>query len=171
MKNQNINKKNNSGLSLIEILIVITIFAVLGVIVSASLILTIQGTKKSESQIRVRENVNYSLAVIERNIRNANAIVDCTNSDTSTVTYLDQDGVSSSFSCVNTGSVDSYIASGSARITSNAISILACTFNCDQPTDLTSPPLITVEVIAKDALATGIQGASVSAQTKIYLRN
>jgi prepilin-type N-terminal cleavage/methylation domain-containing protein len=59
MKNKIFFKNFNKGLSLIEILVVVAIFAILGIIVSSALVLTIQGTKKSESLVRVRENINY----------------------------------------------------------------------------------------------------------------
>lgn len=163
-------KEIESGISLIEILVVVTVFAVLGVMVSSSLVLTIQGTKKSESLIRVRENLNYSLAVVERNIRNANEILECSKSDTSKITYLDKNGVSASFSCVGVGQPDSYIASGSARLTSNTIKITSCTFTCTQA-DLSNPPSVTVNVAVQDASATGVQSSSVTAESKIYLRN
>ncbi len=165
-------KEIESGISLIEILVVVTIFATLGVIVSSSLILTIQGTKKSESLIRVRENLNYSLAVIERNIRNANEIIGCPYSNASQITYLDKNGISTSFSCVGVGQPDSYIASGSAalaRLTSNTIKITSCSFTCTQ--DSSNPPSVTVNVAVQDASATGVQSSSVTAESKIYLRN
>jgi prepilin-type N-terminal cleavage/methylation domain-containing protein len=164
-------KRNLKGLSLIEILIVVTIFAILGVMISESLILTIQGTKKSESLVRVRENVNYSLSVIERNIRNASSIVDCTtNTDASIIYYLDQTGSASSFSCVNSGNDNSYIASGSSRLTSDSIKIDSCVFTCSQPSS-SNPPLVTVDLTVHDISSSGIQSSSVSTQYQIYLRN
>lgn len=172
-----IKKNIISGLSLIEILIVITIFSILGIIVSTSLVLTIQGTKKSESLIRVRENLNYSLAVIERNLRNAHSVTVCAkvgdvNPDAfKTITYLDQNGKLSSFSCVNTGLSNSYVASGSAKLSADSIKIVNCSFSCSQPTDLSSPPFVTVSMTAQDALNTGKLTATVSAETKVYLRN
>jgi len=165
-------KKNlENGLSLIEILVVVTIFAVLGVIISSSLILTIQGTKKSESLIKVRENINYSLAVIERNLRNASVIVDCPNTDTSKITYMDQYGISSSFSCMNVGAAtDSYIASGSARLTSNSIKVIQCSFVCTRA-DLSNPPSVKVNLTVQDTTYSGSQGSNVTTESKIYLRN
>lgn len=163
--------KNNTeqGLSLIEILVVITIFAVLGVIISSSVILTIQGTKKTEALIRVRENVNYSLSVMDRNLKNANSITSCT--DSQSIAYLDQYGRSSTFSCVGVGSDNAYIASGSSRLTASSTKIISCSIICVQPADLSQPPSITVSVSAKDSLFSGSQSASISAQTEIYLRN
>jgi len=169
--NKQVRNNINQGLSLIEILVVVTIFAILGVVISTSLILTIQGTKKSESLIKVRENLNYSLAVMERNIRSASSIVDCTtNEDPHIINYLDQKGNSGSFSCVNTGSTNSYIASGSARLTADTIKITSCSLTCTQP-DLLKPPLVTIDLVVHDASGSGSQSSSVTTQSQVYLRN
>jgi len=170
MKKNFHRERFTEGLSLIEILVVVTIFAILGIIVSSSLMLTLRGAKKSESLMKVRENLNYSLAVIERNIRGASTILDCTNSDTKKITYLDQNKTSTSFFCVNTGAAGSYIASGSARLTSDSIKIVSCSFTCAHP-DLSNPPSITIDLTVQDASGTGIESSVVSAKSQIYLRN
>ena len=180
MKNNkiyNVKKIFVSGVSLAEILIVVTIFAALGLVVSSSLILTMRGTKKSESLVKVRENVSYSISVIERNLRNANNITTCATSESvdpeefKSITYLDQYGEFSTFSCVNTGEDDSYIASGSARLSSEGIKITSCSFSCTEPEDTTKSPFVTVEISAADVGSSGVLTASVSAETKIQLRN
>jgi type II secretory pathway pseudopilin PulG len=158
------------GISLIEILVVITIFAVLGIVVTSSVILTLQGTKKSESVIKIRENLNYSLSVIERNLRNANSIPECLGTPSSAITYLDQYGNSSSFSCINVGANDSVVASGSSWLTSNSVKVTDCSFTCT-PSDSNTPSVVTIDLTLQDASASGIQSAKVSASTQIYLRN
>lgn len=145
------------GMSLIEILIVVTIFAILGIITTRAIFLTLQGSKKSESTVKVRENLNYSLGVIERQLRNANSVVDCS---ANVINYTDQNGNPASFSCVNTGSANSYIASGSARLTGDSVNIISCEFNCP-PTVSTNPPEVTISLEA--------QGVSLS--TQIFLRS
>ncbi len=149
-------------MSLLEILVVVAIFAVLGIIVTQSVILTLRGSKKSESQVRVRENIGYALSVIERRLRNADSITSC---DGQTVTYRDSQGISSTFSCVS--GADSYVASASARLTSSEVLINTCSFVCDLTS---SPPSVTVSLEATEASATGIEGARVSSSTKVYLR-
>lgn len=158
------------GMSLMEILVVITIFAVLGILITQSVVLTLQGSKKSESIIRARENLDYSLSIIERQIRSASSVSPCTGLPVTIIYYLDQNGLASSFSCVNTGGSNSFIASGSARLTSNAVKVTSCSFICT-PGTMANPPLITLDVALKEAVASGIQGANVSASTQIYLRN
>lgn len=160
----------NSGLSLLEILIVITIFSVLGILITQSVVLTLRGSRKSESIIRIRENLDYSLNVIERQIRNASSVVPCPNADTSRIDYYDQNGKASWFSCVNTGSTGSYIASGSAQLTGAAVKIIGCSFRCTTNT-MSNPDLVEVDLTVRDGSTTGAQGANVSASTQIYLRN
>ena len=161
------------GLSLIEVLIVITIFAVLGILVTQSVALTLIGSRKSESIVRARENLDYSLNIIERGIRGASAVSPCSDNDGTSVYYLDQSGNSSSFSCEGTlGSIGSYIASGSAAVhlTSDAVKIMACVFHC-YPATGTNPTYVTVDLTMREASTSGAQGANVTGSTQIRLRN
>lgn len=153
------------GMSLLEILVVVAVFAILGIIVTQSVLLTLRGSKKSESQVRVRENINYALSVIERQLRNADALDSCSSSR---VDYKDSDGLSTYFSCQISGS-DSFVASGSARLTGSEISISSCEFSCDLGSS-SSYPWVGVSLGATEAEAKGVEGASVTATTKVYLR-
>lgn len=159
------NMKINRGMSLIEILVVVTIFAMMGVVVTRSIILTITGSKKSESIVHVRENLNYTMGIIERQLRNANSITQCPNTDTSRIDYQDELGNSSYFSC-GSGSV----ASGSARLTGTDINVTSCSFVCAQTAN-DNPPSVTVSITAKDLNLTGIQNSTVDTTSQIYLRN
>src|SRR3989344_7124986 len=104
------SNKSITGFSLIEILVVVAIFAVLGVLSTRSIFLTVRSSKKSDSLVRVRESVNYSLAILERQIRNAQS-VDCAGSSSTNLVYTALEGEATFFSCA-----ENYIASGSARL-------------------------------------------------------
>jgi type II secretory pathway pseudopilin PulG len=140
--------KRNSGISLIEILVVMGVFAVLGILTTRSVILSLQGSKKGDALVKVRENVNYAMAVMERQLRNAEEITACTSSS---ILYKDSLGGDSSFSCSG-----GYIASGSARLTSSEVVITACSFICTPST----PPQIDINIAAE----------GISATTKVDLR-
>lgn len=156
------------GMSIIEILIVVGIFSVLGILTTRAIILTVGGGKKSENLIKVRENVNYSLAVIERQLRNADSITDCTNSNTQKISYLDQNGVASSFSCANIGSSTiGYVASGSAKLTSDTVDVTNCSFTCVNGVQRS----VKVSLEAKESTAIGTANSIVSASTEVFLRN
>jgi prepilin-type N-terminal cleavage/methylation domain-containing protein len=164
------------GMTLLEVLVVITIFAVLGVLVTESVALALQGARKSASIVRTRENLDYSLGIIERQIRGASSITSpCptppdTPNPTTEIDYLDGNGNSSAFSCQQLGTVNSYIASGSSRLTSNTVKITDCSFMCSASSG-SIPPLVTVNLTMQDASASGTQIATVSALTQIFLRN
>lgn len=158
------------GMSLLEILVVVAIFAILGIITTRSVLLTLRGSRKSESTLKVRENVSYALSVIERQLRNADS-VDIETCTGARVDYKDNFGNPASFSCVNMGGEDPYIASGAAqlRLTSNEVVVTTCSFTCEAGTSA-NPPFVDVSIAAKDAQAIGIEGASVTSSTKVYLR-
>lgn len=163
--------KNYAGMSLLEILVVVSIFAVLGILITRSVILSVAGSRRSESQIKVRESLNYSLSVIERQLRNANSIPNssCPNLDTTYLAYNDQNGSPGSFSCAASGGIG-YIASGSANLTGSGINVIGCSMAC-VPGIGENPPVVTISLKAQDVSAVGVQNASVTLNTKINLRN
>lgn len=155
----------NSGFSLIEILVVVTVFAVLGILSTQAILLTLRGTNKSSSLLKVRENLDYSLSIMERQLRNAQDVSNCTSG--TSLTYTDVNGNSGSFSCV-TGATG-YIASGSAHLTSDEVAITACSITCTLGTGGV-PDLVNISIAAKDAKSVGIEAAQATANTQIYLR-
>ncbi len=159
-----------AGMSLLEILVVVAIFAVLGIIVTRSIILTLQGSRKSESSVKVRENLDYAVSVMTRQLRNANLLTLCPNVDTTLLNYTDKDGNPSTFSCINTGSSNSYIASGSARLTNDNVNIVTCSFAC-QPGVSANPPVVLINLQGQDALGSGAEKSSVTVSTQIFLRS
>jgi len=152
---------------LIEILIVISIFAVLSVLVTQSMIVTLRGSRKSEAQVKVRENVNYAFSVIERQLRSAENISTCPNDDYSTLEYISIEGVETSFSCEDEG--NGYIASDSARLTSEDIQIKSCSIVCEDEGE-NYPSRIAISVSASTADGNADTG-NITMQTEIITRN
>lgn len=163
-------KKNNfkKGISLLEILVVITVFSILGILATRALLLTLRGTKKSDSLIKVRSNLDYAMAIIERQLRNASLVNPCPNTDPLVLNYFDTDGVETSFSCQNI-TTSGYIASGSARLTSDEIKITACSFSCEEPS-AGLPPAVSISFAGEDVLNVGVEGAKVTLNSRIQLR-
>mgnify|MGYP001592803782 CR=1 FL=1 len=157
---------NKKGFSLIEILVVISIFAVIGILTTRSIFITLRSSRKSDSLVRVRENVNYAMGVIERQVRTAES-VNCATVTSTNLPYITEGGAASTFSC--TLGANGAIASGSATLTSSDISITGCTFTCSQ--SVNNPPSIKISIVAEDKKSTGIEKGSVSTQTEILLRN
>lgn len=154
---------------MIEILIVIGVFAVLGILSTRVILLSLQGSKKGDAQVKVRENLDYAVSVIERQLRNAGSVSPCPNTDPLIVNYNDSNDISSSFSCLNMTSAG-YVASGSARLTSEEVNVTACSFICTVGTQST-PPKVAIDIQAVDAGTGGSkEGSIVSISTEINLR-
>ena len=161
--------KTIQGFSLLEILVVITVFSMLAILTTQAVILTLRGTKKSESLTKVRGNIDYSLAVIERNIRNADSIVECPNTDQTIISYTDENGSITSFSCAS-DSDGGYIASASGRLTNSEVDVTSCSFVCEDAVGETNPA-VTVSVSARDSVLSALEGGEITISTKIFLRS
>ena len=105
MKDKNKRKNLAKGFSLIEMLIVVAVFSILAVVATQSLSSSLRGSKKSESQVIVRENVDFALSTMERLLRNADSL-NCASSDANTLVYIDEYGNSVRFDC-SSGSISS----------------------------------------------------------------
>lgn len=164
-------KKNKQieGMSLLEIMVAITIFAMLGVVMSRAILLTLRGARKSESTLKAKENISYAMAVIERSLRNADEVT-CPTTGPTQLDYTDEAGTTTFFSCVGLGTEDAYVASGSARLTSTDIVIQECSFSCSQAATNTNP-VITVDISANNLGATGIENSTFSSSMQILLRS
>jgi len=163
-------EKNKKGFSLIEILVTITVFTILGVLVTSIVFLTLRSTNKSSSSIKIRDNVNYFLSIIQRQLRSAQSITNCPNAeDTSHIEYVDENGNLGSFSCESSADLG-YIASGSGRLNTEEIDITSCSFECIEGVS-GNPPSIIVTVVAEDTNSSLVEKGRFSSTTKIYLRN
>ncbi len=158
------------GFSLIEILVVIALFAVLSLIATQSLTLTIRGMKKTDNTTKVRESLDFAMGVIERNLRNADSLTTvCPNSDTSRIDYKDRDGLAASFSCQNISGGNGYVASSSARLTNDSIVINACSFVCGAGSN-NVPPYVVISLTGKNAGITTAESGSYDVSTRVLLR-
>lgn len=162
-------KKNISGMSLVEILITISVFAILGILTTRAVITTLKGARKSDSQTTVKENINYAFSIMERQIRSAENISPCPNPDTTTISYTSLEGELSTFSC-NLTADTGYIASGSARLTSTDVVVTSCSISCVQEKS-NYPPTVSISISAIGANSSGSEAGAVTMKTEIVGRN
>ncbi len=163
------NTLNTFGISLIEVLVTVSIFAVLGILITRAILLSVGGSKKSESLIKVRDTLNYSMSVMERQLRNANSMVLCPNPDSTYLAYYDQYGNQTYFQCQSNAGIG-FIASGSAVLTGTDVNVILCSFACT-PGVGANPPIVTISLEAKSVGAIGTQNADVTLNSQITLRN
>lgn len=170
MKNQKKNiqadLKNQKGYSLLEVLVVLVIFSLLAVVSSTAILLAIRGARKSDASARVRGSLDFAIATIERQVRNASSVTAC---DGASIDFEDTEYNPASFSCQNIGQPDGYVASGSARLTAEDVTVTGCQFTCVDNQG-SNPPSVTVDLSAKDKNISGAEGASFSVSTQVVLR-
>lgn len=169
MKKSYTKSKTCRGYTLIEILVVIAVFGFISIVASQTIISTLRGTKKADSIARVRQNLDYAMGVMERQIRSAKAITStCNGSVSDNISFTDQYGNAVTFSCVgvNPYGDPSSIASSSASLTGTDITISACSFVCT-PSSQATPPSVMVGITAAD---TTNQGTKISVTTQVTLR-
>ena len=143
MKIVNLQPKDaNSGFSLIEMLIVMFLFAILAFIVTQSTLQTFRGTRKVDASSKVRDNLDFAASLVERNVRNAKSITSaCDSTSHGTISFVTQAGAVGSYVC--SGGSNQYVTDGatSARITSSDVNLTTCSFTCT-PNGAYNPPII-----------------------------
>ena len=159
------------GYSLIEVLVVISIFAVLGAIAAQSIAYSLRNSRKANSVIQGRQNLEYAVSIIERRLRNAQDITSCLP-NAAAIAYTDENGQPAAFACQDVGIPGSIggVTSDSERLTSSNVDITSCSFNCTV-NGVGIPPTVTVSLEAHDAATTGIEGSTYSITSDILLRN
>lgn len=170
-KVQSAKGKVQKGFTLIEILIVLVLFAVISVVATQSIFLSIRGSGKSQAQISLREDLDYALAVIERNVRNSDS-VSCTG--VTTVTY--DATTNARFFCnmaanVNPKRLEWDDGSGTLKeITPNNLNLTGCSFTCTTG-NAGVPDSVTISLEAVATPSASLEdAATVSVNTSILLR-
>jgi|SRR5581483_3945692 len=166
MKSKKVNRR---GYTLIELLVVITVFSVVSVIATQTIVSILRAAKKSEAVTSVRQNLDYAIGSMERQVRLAKKITSaCDGTAKPSITFDDQSGNSVTFNCINVNQSNgpSSIASSSASLTSDFITLSACSFTCT-PGTTTTPPSVLISVTGGDIAG---QGQKVTVTTQVTLR-
>jgi prepilin-type N-terminal cleavage/methylation domain-containing protein len=161
------------GYTLIELLVAVAIFTVLGTMTVSILSLTLRGAKKSDAIESVRQNGDIILSKMVRTIRYASSIDNpiCTDSITTpeiTITALDN--TSTTLSC---SSVPNAIAvNGVSLVDTNAVLVQNCSFTCRQPVGA-SVPAVTIKFTLSARDSTGLfeNKVSIPFQSSVNIRN
>lgn len=165
--------QSSKGYSLIELLVVLAVFSVIAVLATQTTFLSLRGSRKSQAQIRVRENVDYAINIIERHLYNAKSI-DCkaVQSDPTTINYIDRANIPGSFSCkIDDPNREGFIASESARLTSEEVYISSCTFSCEDVPGLVFAQEVRLEIAAEDKSQVGVEGSRFNNKYNFVIRN
>lgn len=152
------------GFTLIELLVALVIFVVLAFFATQSLANILQTRTKAEATRAVRQEADYVISVMERRLREATSVT-CVSP--TQINYVDPDGVSSSFSCISSGGQDSYIASGSARLTTRDIAVSSCVLTCSGGSQVG----INLGIRQSSSTTDPRETSSISVSSQVILRN
>lgn len=169
------SKHSLAGFSLIEMMVVVLVFSFIAIIATQTMIATLRSSKKSESLVVVKQNVDFAQSTIERLLRNAQSVTCISGNPGNRIDYLDENNRTGSFRCITTGTDPYYIASVSAstvRLTSKDVRVTCgSVFTCPPPQPNVPPSiLIDLEAVSAAALGSGIEASKVTSSTKILLR-
>ncbi len=160
-----------NGFSLIEMLVVITVFAMIAGVSAQAIALSLSSARKTDAATDIRENVNYALSAIERNMRNA---VSCTPGTSTTLQYVDQYRNTTTFSCPGLGSQTvSPVASGSANISLTGANIImtTCLFTCTGAPNTGVPQTVDIVLSARTLGSVTSESSEVTVSSKVVLRS
>lgn len=157
------------GFTLIEMMVVISVFSIVAVLVGNMVGHSMKGVRKSESSLKVRAELENAVSIVERSLRGAKA-----NSVTcypKKVILTDQDDQEVTFSCsgsspniiLNKG-VDNIID----NIIGSNIKLDGCNFNCS---GLDNGVIFFTLSGSSSVSSSGVESDSVSVSARVVLRN
>lgn len=163
------------GFTLIEILVTISIVAMVGVIASSTLFSLFRGASKSEILKEVKQNGEFALSTMEQKVRNATSVT-CFNSFSKYgISVVNQDGTTTLFECDTSNNTLTQDGNSliNTSIAGSAIKLKTCTasmFTCTPPGDPTSI-IIQFDLEQANAGANTAETATSHFQTSVTLRN
>ncbi|OGG01840.1 hypothetical protein A2Z33_01140 [Candidatus Gottesmanbacteria bacterium RBG_16_52_11] len=142
-----------NGFTLVEILVSITIIAIISVVVVQAFVSIIRVNTKTEALKEVKQNGEYVLSVLTRKIQNSTEITstcDGTNVNTLQVIKRNTDGTTEYDSVFSINSGVIYLAEGAGapeKIISDRVYAEILTFNCTEVRE--QPARVTVRFVLR----------------------
>lgn len=155
-----------SGFSLIELILVVSILAIVVIMASNFLLSTLSSSGKAGITKEVKQNGNFALSVMEALILNSTS-VNCP--DDKTISLTDTEGSTTVFFCDET---EGKISSNSANLTADNVKVFACQFTCENNVGKPSKVSINFSVREKSALTLRPgEKTSLDFQTEVVTKN
>jgi len=163
-----------AGFTLIEMIITISILAIVSVIASGFLFSSVSSGGKTEIGKEARQNGNYALSVMQGMILNSKTVA-CPTPVGKRVDVTDMNGKLTSFICDD--STNYKISSVSARnydLTGDNVAVSGCNFTCEITPG--KPSLVKIEFTVSQVNQTGVtpkpnESASLNFKTQVLTKN
>lgn len=154
------------GFTLIEILVVVTVFVIIAILAANMFFSIFKGSSKTRVLAEVKQNGNYALGVMERMIRNARSIE---NYGGNYIKIRNPDDSTTTFRCG-----DSNITLDGASLISDKVKVKTCSgvFNVASGETGVKPDVVTINFTLVQAEGNrGEETAQASFKTSVTLRN
>lgn len=155
------------GFSIIELLIVISVFSILAIVSTQIVIISLRNSGKGKAVVNVRENTSFVLSLMERRLRSAKGI-DCTSTNI-LLKYIDENGIQSSYACI--GGINGHLEENGVAITNTSEIIIDCTSAPPFVFSCTTNPFVEVSLSVRDAVGTGVESVQTQVSSKIFIRS
>ena len=171
-----------SGFTLIEMLIAIALFGLLGTIATTSLFNFLGGSAKSEIVKELKQTGDYAVSNMELKIRNArNASISssstCSGSG-SGLKILNPDNTTTEFACTSGVLTEQVVVAPSpqptpvaAQLTSQKVTVSACAFSCSENSFGNQTVTISFTLSQSAIGAPVVESATETFRTQVTLRS
>lgn len=162
----------NKGFTLVETLVVIALFVIVGGLSVNLLFSAMKSSTKSAMMNQIKQNGDYALAIMERNIRNAKKVVSpCDGSSLNPLIIQNSDGTNTDF-YVNVSNGIIYqdttpLTSNNLKLTDSS-NIISCNQETGKPANVTISFTLTPET---NSWTSNDPAPKMRFQTSITLRN
>lgn len=157
------------GFTLIEMLIALAVFSMLGVMATVILVGALQGAKKAAAVALVKNEGSRVINTMTQMLKYSTSVTLCGGNS---VTFQPRTDTSNPavFACLPPGAGPYYIASNSANLTSGNVEMTSCNISCDVPDVLAKQVNINFTLQMKNATF-ATENADTTFKTQIELRN
>jgi prepilin-type N-terminal cleavage/methylation domain-containing protein len=161
---------SSTGFTLVETLVVVSLFSVLALITAQSLVRVISNSSRTASSAKLRENMEYAMGIADRSLRNAKSITSCTTTPTRKITYVTGEDLVESIECTTSAGRTTF-RKGTERLLTQDVNVTTCSIVCSSEPG--STVLNKVEITLEGADTTSSYSASkpYKLQTQVSLRS
>ena len=164
--------KTVKGFTLVELLVVMGVFAIIIVTVNQILIVALKGSAKSQAISRAKLDGERVMETLERSVRYSKGVTSCPGG--TQLGYKDQYGVDANLVCTPaSGALNGSIVLNSVAITSSDVKVKSCDFSCDTSGGV--PTAVKFEIIVVHDTVVGTsrveEEGEVHLKSRVELRN
>ncbi|KKR50330.1 MAG: Conserved hypothetical secreted protein [Microgenomates group bacterium GW2011_GWC1_41_8] len=122
------NRRFQKGLTLIEALIAVAIFAIFALLVNSIFFNILRGTLKQESLKDVKQSGSVAMEIMEKTIREAESV---TCNASSSITTINPDGTSTTTFQISTDAITGTTGTNVNKLTGEKVRVNSLAFTCD----------------------------------------